>query len=214
FSVKRKIEIKNDFSHLTVRRNLISGWCKFSAIVFSFSFTSRGLKTLALFSRFCPVFLNPTKEDITSILKGKRNYNFQDYGRVIENVTIEKQPWFEFIDAVNNYLNEKGIYPREKGFVTRATNDSLRFAVFDILKENRDDNVLTIDDSGILIKQLPFLEKQLSMFQRGKRTIDRFRELLEMSPHQTNKWYAEKLKISEIYVKKMKEKLKIEEGGL
>lgn len=212
FAVRRSVSSlrKDEFCNIKVKRNLIEGRCQFSSVAFAMQFASHGLTSLALMSRFCPIFLKPNINEIKEILKGIKKYNFVNSDKVIENVVIHKKDWSEYVDSAAEYLVRKGVYPREHGFFTRAVNEVVRFSITDAIKEQEND-VLHLD-LDVLKRHLPFIEKQIFMFQMSKTTLDRFKDLVFSNQGMTDIWYAEQLGVSKQYVGHLKKK--IESQGL
>ena len=198
---------KNRFSSLRVEENRIYGKCQFTIIAFAMYFTLTTKKMYALFSRFSPIFHNPSEEEVNDMLRGENSFVFVDVSKLIENVVVENDVWGSFIERAYAYLKQKNIYPKgdEQGFYTRACSDALRFAVNSSLKELREDEKpkeLSIDLQNLL-NQLPFLEYQLAMYQHPKTQFQEFCYLKEKFPDENAEFYARALKTSENMVWKL-----------
>lgn len=191
---------KDEYTDMIAHESLITGTVRFSNIAFAMYFPKlRKTMSDALISRYVPVFINPTESDIIKGVKGENKYGIEDRAREIKQVTVKREVWAEFVDWVDSIIDK---WPYQKGYMSRAYNEAVRFAVFDMLGETTG-NTLTIDDPKLLKRQFKYIIMLLSMYQAPESNQSKFERLVEEYPGKTQLQYAEMLGVSQKQVSKM-----------
>jgi hypothetical protein len=172
-------------------------------------------KTLAIFSRFSPLHIEPTDDMIDEMLSGKFNVTITDYSKKIDSIVITQELYEFVLGLYKQYIEKEDLRPKdpnEKGIVARVFNDYLRMSLHSCLEKTKPDRVnvkIDLDYREHFINNLDFISTIFGQYKfkqkisKSKRVTD----TLKIDPKLNNKAIARKLGLSTQEVRKIRKRI-------
>ena len=219
FKVKKKYSFKSKYGRFDIKDNTIEGHMNFACVAYAMEYPmyKEEQKAKALLSRFSPLFIEPTQEMVEAIAMGDFKININDYGKEIKEVVITKEIYKQICGQFFSYLKEHNLLPQNTvdfGYMTRAMSDHIRLGVYNYMKQN------DVQEKNIEINEIKYFTEMLSCTDvlmkqfinpqvQGK--IYQFKQLVKESPNRDDRYYANRIGVSEEIIDVYKKKLGI--GG-
>lgn len=214
FRMFQPFHSKSKFHEYHGKENMIWGKIQFTVIAGSMYWTTKYTKDRALLSRFNPVFLEPTLDEILQMGKGKFEPKFENKSTYVTTVKISEDAYKDYYEHMENTvreLNKK--YPIEdKGFVLRINSDIIRLSVADIIMNNPkiENDSIFIGESKLLLQHLKYFPIELICMKTMCLNLTQltYLYLKTVDPSMKENEVAEKLDVSKRHLYRIKNELK------
>lgn len=219
YKLNTKVNLNKKFCKIKSEGNTIFGNVQFSCIAATMYWAKRNTpKENALLSRFFPIFLEPTMEEVVAMGAGVLNSSKISYfSPEIPEVRVTEDAYREYYfqaAAMALHVNDKRFrLPKGKyGMFPRVNSDIVRLAVanYIIEKKPKKGQEVVIDSAEPLLKALPHMPLEMMLMKTctlNLTQLDFLRNYIE-NPNIRQKEIAENMQITEVHASKVASELK------
>jgi hypothetical protein len=230
YTVRKEWNYKDEFMNIIMKDNVIKAdYCFFSLVAFAMSFptNNNSQSSMALLSRFIPIFVESNKELIRAMMCGRWKVNSKDYSNPIEEVIISKEIFHKLNDKIWEYIETHKLMPDDpdlNGFLIRTQSDIVRLSIMYYYKEHweslrsikkKSDRIITIDDEKYLNEAMQWYPTIMNQYlnPKTKGKIKVFLELLKQFPNESDDFYAKKIGVTKRTIRNYRIQMENRGGG-
>jgi len=208
FTVRTPFRRRNKYMNFKIEENRITGEAFFSCISFAMEYPTEynKQKSLALLSRYTPIFIEPDIEFIKAVTRGLFILKIEDYSANIDNIYIPKKVYDEFHTKYYEYMETGNLVPDESevlGFVSRCLAELVRLGAYNYLRQNKpQESNVTIDDSRYFVEMFPYIDTIMRNFDnpRTNNKFEQYKKIRKEKPMASNSEYARLLGVTRMAI--------------